>query len=72
MQGFCDIGLAEEIREKPNTYTIFASKNVPSSKNFKEYVIEKLCEKAVGTKISKKPVLEIDNENIRRITDFFG
>jgi hypothetical protein len=70
IQGFCDIGLAEEIREKPDTYTIFVSKNVPS-KDFKGYVIEKLCEKVVGAKISKKPVLEID-KNARLITDFFS
>jgi hypothetical protein len=70
MQGFCDIGLADEIHDvdKANTYKILKSRSVP--KNIQEYIIERLCVKAVDAKISKKPIVEI-NENITRITDFF-
>ncbi len=69
MQAFCNIGMATPVTEKPNTYKILTSKSIP--KNVQEYVIERLCEKALDEKIPKKSIVLRPEEN-KQITDFLG
>jgi hypothetical protein len=68
LQGFCEIGLAEEVPDKPSIYKILMSKKI--EKDFQEYITEKLCEKSIDSKIAQKPVLEINKDVTPSLSDF--
>jgi hypothetical protein len=67
MKAFCDIDIAEEIEDKPNTYKIFYGKKI--RKDVSDYFVERLCRNTLKDVI-KKPLKEAMEEAQRKLAEF--
>ena len=67
MKAFCDIRIAEKIKESPDSYKILYGKQI--RKEVSEYFVEKLCRKVLK-EVRIRPVKEALEEAQRRLAEF--